>query len=1047
AFRKNIDRKSTFIGEEEVATKGEKLLLQRVDRVTLQLLRVHFNEYAAEASNELLLDDSIHGYCRLHKYSTLEFLIELTPYFFVQRLYVSRPARGDDRSGKKRINMPTYKGEGREVHQSNFFRYKNFYSDETKSRLKYGLTYYSALIVHGYCRLHKYSTLEFLIELTPYFFVQRLYVSRPARGDDRSGKKRINMPTYKGEGREVHQSNFFRYKNFYSDETKSRLKYGLTYYSALIVHGYCRLHKYSTLEFLIELTPYFFVQRLYVSRPARGDDRSGKKRINMPTYKGEGREVHQSNFFRYKNFYSDETKSRLKYGLTYYSALIVHGYCRLHKYSTLEFLIELTPYFFVQRLYVSRPARGDDRSGKKRINMPTYKGEGREVHQSNFFRYKNFYSDETKSRLKYGLTYYSALIVHGYCRLHKYSTLEFLIELTPYFFVQRLYVSRPARVKLPPVRFELTTPGLRDQCSTTELKRPTLMNSNLTILQPGLPLVYHTHQKLCQRQQAIFVMNNWKLWCSEEHHRLSLGVCGSTTSRKSANATFYNQRSTRGLFRSHHVPMINTVYTQTYAYSEVCSSFESCRAPLHQSPKDTFVVAFLCETSSDSRKQEKVYNEVYYLYMRMIITDARSTFCMQYMHPEFSMLARTQYEEGAIVFLRLSAHRVSSNSNALKPARIPVLGTTSATAAATLLLLIPQERAFRVKKMFFFYLLPRKFLDTARNGYHELLEPFSCLPRIRGVKYYLKYLSIHVNNTCTSLSTYHSREPPCTHYICAAYHEMIELICIHFNIHKEDTRASVYVFQKDLRERYIAFSLAKISLHGISDIAKKCIVHYFDLDGEDCSYEDIDSAMMKEFEDTQADNGSNISLFFTCSRCSQVVNVHACICSAEYNYDFYDSDEVASSIYGSDCGYSDSTSLDEYMSTTSQEPNITRLSCEVSVDPPTTKISSQTKILSGGGIILFNDCPPTTSFDGDPEAAMHLVNVQRVHIKTFSSGGDCLVKQKPVEEQPLISGKDLESLCRYAIIFLYRQIFQMVSLFFSFDTVTYKSHLICYHLP
>ena len=25
--------------------------------------------------------------------------------------------------------------------------------------------------------------------------------------------------------------------------------------------------------------------------------------------------------------------------------------------------------------------------------------------------------------------------------------------------------------KLPPVRIELTTPGLRDQCSTTELKR------------------------------------------------------------------------------------------------------------------------------------------------------------------------------------------------------------------------------------------------------------------------------------------------------------------------------------------------------------------------------------------------------------------------------------------------------------------------------------------------------------------------------------------------------------------------------------------------
>ena len=26
--------------------------------------------------------------------------------------------------------------------------------------------------------------------------------------------------------------------------------------------------------------------------------------------------------------------------------------------------------------------------------------------------------------------------------------------------------------QLPPVRFELTTPGLRDQCSTTELKGP-----------------------------------------------------------------------------------------------------------------------------------------------------------------------------------------------------------------------------------------------------------------------------------------------------------------------------------------------------------------------------------------------------------------------------------------------------------------------------------------------------------------------------------------------------------------------------------------------
>ena len=29
-----------------------------------------------------------------------------------------------------------------------------------------------------------------------------------------------------------------------------------------------------------------------------------------------------------------------------------------------------------------------------------------------------------------------------------------------------------ATTKMPPVRIELTTPGLRDQCSTTELKRP-----------------------------------------------------------------------------------------------------------------------------------------------------------------------------------------------------------------------------------------------------------------------------------------------------------------------------------------------------------------------------------------------------------------------------------------------------------------------------------------------------------------------------------------------------------------------------------------------
>ena len=34
---------------------------------------------------------------------------------------------------------------------------------------------------------------------------------------------------------------------------------------------------------------------------------------------------------------------------------------------------------------------------------------------------------------------------------------------------------------LPPVRFELTTPGLRDQCSTTELKRLTMAQELLTL--------------------------------------------------------------------------------------------------------------------------------------------------------------------------------------------------------------------------------------------------------------------------------------------------------------------------------------------------------------------------------------------------------------------------------------------------------------------------------------------------------------------------------------------------------------------------------------
>ena len=39
-----------------------------------------------------------------------------------------------------------------------------------------------------------------------------------------------------------------------------------------------------------------------------------------------------------------------------------------------------------------------------------------------------------------------------------------------YFFVTKVS-GKCGKKGLPPVRIELTTPGLRDQCSTTELKR------------------------------------------------------------------------------------------------------------------------------------------------------------------------------------------------------------------------------------------------------------------------------------------------------------------------------------------------------------------------------------------------------------------------------------------------------------------------------------------------------------------------------------------------------------------------------------------------
>ena len=45
-----------------------------------------------------------------------------------------------------------------------------------------------------------------------------------------------------------------------------------------------------------------------------------------------------------------------------------------------------------------------------------------------------------------------------------------------FFFMLTIHLMRNGKklspCKMPPVRIELTTPGLRDQCSATELKRP-----------------------------------------------------------------------------------------------------------------------------------------------------------------------------------------------------------------------------------------------------------------------------------------------------------------------------------------------------------------------------------------------------------------------------------------------------------------------------------------------------------------------------------------------------------------------------------------------
>ena len=51
--------------------------------------------------------------------------------------------------------------------------------------------------------------------------------------------------------------------------------------------------------------------------------------------------------------------------------------------------------------------------------------------------------------------------------------------------------------QLPPVRFELTTPGLRDQCSTTELKGP------LHITKVGLSLKIDPGKKERKQQHKI----------------------------------------------------------------------------------------------------------------------------------------------------------------------------------------------------------------------------------------------------------------------------------------------------------------------------------------------------------------------------------------------------------------------------------------------------------------------------------------------------------------------------------------------------------------
>ena len=68
--------------------------------------------------------------------------------------------------------------------------------------------------------------------------------------------------------------------------------------------------------------------------------------------------------------------------------------------------------------------------------------------------------------------------IYLYIQYVIYKNIKYLIMI--YFLLSNehirwknvfLFCKKLNKICLPPVRFELTTPGLRDQCSTTELKR------------------------------------------------------------------------------------------------------------------------------------------------------------------------------------------------------------------------------------------------------------------------------------------------------------------------------------------------------------------------------------------------------------------------------------------------------------------------------------------------------------------------------------------------------------------------------------------------